>query len=192
MLGGLVVERVDTDRVRLRSLSPDARDDRALAFERLMAEHLERSYRLAAVILGDAGEAEDAVHDAAVAARHAWSSLRDEAAAAGWFARIVVNTCRDRLRRRARRRLLEVLRPPTPAEHPIAGDPAAGVAARDELRRAFERLSPDERVVLVLRYEQDLTVPATAALLGIPDGTVKSRIHAALGKLRAALEGDRR
>lgn len=114
--------------------------------------------------------------------------LRDQERAAAWFRQILINVCRDRLRRRRRWRLLEVLRAPFTHEHPTVADTSAAFAARDQLQRAFERLSPHERVTVVLRYEEDLTVPAIAELLDIAQGTAKSRLHYALAKLRAALE----
>ena len=62
-----------------------------------------------------------------------------------------------------------------------------GVHARDALSRAFETLEPDERIVLALRFWRDLTVEAIADRIEIPTGTVKSRLHHATGRLRAAL-----
>ena len=74
--------------------------DRADEFGALTERHLDGAYRLATVILGDSMEAEDAVHDAAIAAWRSWSSLRDPERFEAWFSRIVVNACRDRLRSR--------------------------------------------------------------------------------------------
>lgn len=184
------MERANTERVRFRTAAATGTDDsRAQGFADLLAAELARSYRLAAVILGSAVEAEDAVHDAAEAAWRRWSELRAVASAPVWFRRILINRCRDRLRRRARLRTFEVLRAPLSREHPTSGDSSEAASARDELARAFEQLAPDERVVLVLRYEQDLTVPSIAELLDVPVGTVKSRLHNALGKLRTELGG---
>ena len=71
------------------------------------------------------------------------------------------------------------------------GDPTAGSDGVDRLRRLLGSLSPDERIVVVLRYEADLTVPAIAALIGVAEGTVKSRLHHALARLRAIEEAQR-
>lgn len=186
-----MAERVEPTGVRLRAQS--AADDGARrSFLALIDSELDRSYRLAAVILGDRGEAEDVVHDAAEKAWRGWSNLRDPARAPAWFGRIVINLCRDRLRRRGRRRLLEVIRSPLPREHPTVTDASEPVGARDLLDRALGRLTPDEQIVISLRYEQDMTVPAIAGYLGIAPGTVKSRLHHALGHLRAALEEQQR
>jgi RNA polymerase sigma-70 factor (ECF subfamily) len=158
--------------------------DRSDEFRALTDRHLDGAYRLAAVILGDAMEAEDAVHDAAVAAWRSWSTLRDADRFEAWFSRIVVNTCRDRLRARRRRPVLEL-------QVDLAGSSDTtdtdAVAARDALARAFGVLDPDERIVVVLRFWRDLTVEAIAERTGVPAGTVKSRLNRALGRLRTAL-----
>lgn len=153
-----------------------------------MGEALDGAYARAAVILGDRFEAEDAVHDAAERAWRRWASLRDPDRFGAWFGRILVNECRDRLRRRRRVTFME-----TPDDRGGGGsselpDRAESVAERDRVRRALARLSPDERIAIVLRYDADLTVPAIAELVGAPEGTVKSRLHAALAKLRPFLE----
>ena len=187
MQGELVADRTDQERGRLRSMSVTAADARAAAFRSLVEAELDRAYRLATVILGDRYDAEDAVHDAAEAAWRRWSDLRDEQRFQAWFGKIVVNACRDRLRRRRRRRLVEIPRLVLDREHPMAPDAADALALRDVLRRAFDALSPEERIVVVLRYEADLTMPRVAELAGIPEGTAKSRLHHALRKLRAVI-----
>lgn len=187
MQGELVTDLIDQERGRLRPVVVTAADARAAAFRGLIEAELDRAYRLATVILGDRYDAEDAVHDAAEAAWRRWSDLRDEQRFQAWFGKIVVNACRDRLRRRRRRRLVEIPRFVLDKEHPMAPDAADALALRDVLRRAFDALSPEERIVVVLRYEADLTVPRVAELAGIPEGTAKSRLHHALRKLRAVI-----
>jgi RNA polymerase sigma-70 factor (ECF subfamily) len=189
MLGSVVGERVGGE-----AAAPSLRvvDDRADAFRRLVDRQLDAAYRLAAVILDDRFEAEDAVHDAAEAAWRRYADLRDPARFDAWFGRILVNGCRDRLRARARRRVLDVGRELVELEHPRVPDASDATATRDALNTALEALGPDERLVVVLRFHADLTVPAIAATAGIPEGTVKSRLHHALARLRATLEeGDR-
>lgn len=156
-------------------------DERAAAFERLATEHLDRSYRLAGAILGRTGEAEDAVHDAFETAWRKWASLRDPARFEAWFGRIVVNTCRDRLRRNARRRTEEL------DVHVAGHDPLAGTEVRDELDQALARLKPDDQIVLALRYYRDLTIDDIAGLMDVRPGTVMSRIHRAQARLRPLL-----
>ncbi len=192
MQGELVADRIDQEQGRLRPVPVAAEDARAAAFRGLVGAELDRAYRLAAVILGDRYDAEDAVHDAAESAWRRWSDLRDEQRFQAWFGKIVVNACRDRLRRRRRRRMVEIPRLVLDKEHPMAPDAADALALRDVLRRALDALSPEERIVLVLRYEADLTVPRVAELAGIPEGTAKSRLHHALKKLRAAIGEEER
>jgi len=187
MQGELVTDRIDQERGRLRPVVVTAADARAAAFRGLIEAELDRAYRLATVILGDRYDAEDAVHDAAEAAWRRWSDLRDEQRFQAWFGKIVVNACRDRLRRSRRRRMVEIPRLVLDKEHPMARDAADALALRDVLRRAFDALSPEERIVVVLRYEADLTMPRVAELAGIPEGTAKSRLHHALRKLRAVI-----
>ena len=189
MLGSLVGEPIErgTARARLHVVTPDAD-----AFRRLVERQLDASYRLAAVILGDRVEAEDAVHDAAVSAWRGLAALRDPNRFDAWFRRILVNGCRDRLRARARRRVVDVGRELVEAEHPRVADVAEATAVRDALARAIDSLAPEEQVVVALRFHADLTVPAIADALAIPEGTVKSRLHHAMGRLRTALqEADR-
>ena len=74
------------------------------------------------------------------------------------------------------------------AEHPRIADAAEATGVRDALERALDALGADERLIVILRFHADLTVPAIAAAVGVPEGTVKSRLHHALGRLRVALE----
>ena len=167
-------------------------DDRATAFAALLDRGLEAHYRLAAVILGDPVEAEDAVHDAAVVAWRGFAGLRERERFEAWFGRILVNGCRDRLRARRRRPIIVAIPAlgATDAGLPLARERDAGVALanRDELERAFARLEPEQAVVVALRYYADLTVPQIATRLGIAEGTVKSRLHHALRRLRTTVE----
>lgn len=185
MLGSLVGKPVDrvVANPRLRVVG-----GRADAFRRLVDRELDRAYRLAAVILADRVEADDAVHDAALAAWSRFGDLRDPAAFEGWFRRILVNACRDRLRARARHRVVDLGRELVEAEHPRVADASEATADRDALDGVLRTLDADHQIVVVLRFHADLTVPAIAAALGLPEGTVKSRLHHAMGRLRRALE----
>jgi RNA polymerase sigma-70 factor (ECF subfamily) len=75
---------------------------------------------------------------------------------------------------------------------PTTEDGASSLANRDELERGFRRLKPDQRTVVVLHFYLGLPVPEIAETLGIPTGTVKSRLHYATATLRAAIEADAR
>jgi RNA polymerase sigma-70 factor (ECF subfamily) len=145
---------------------------------------LDRAYRLAGLLLGDAHDAEDAVHDALVRAWQRFPELRDRARFDAWLDRIVVNVCRDRMRRSRRVTFLDIH---GHGDVPAPGDTFATFLQRDELTRALTSLDPDLRVVVVLRYWADLSVDDIAARLGVPAGTVKSRLHRAIAALRASL-----
>ena len=170
-----------------------AAEDPAATFARLLDRSLDRHYRLATAILGDPIEAEDAVHDAALVAWRGFGKLRDIDRFDAWFARILVNGCRDRLRARRRRPIVGAL--PMLGSLDAGGtrgasdrDPVAAVADRDELDRAIATLDPDHVVVIALRFASDLSIAEIATRVGIPEGTVKSRLHHALRRLRTALE----
>ena len=149
----------------------------------LLRAHVGDAYRLARAILLDDGEAEDAVQEAALAAWRRHGSLREPAKFEAWFDRILVNQCRDQLRRR--RRTVQVAAPPVGFD---AAGPAPETGPDADLDLAIAALDLDHRVVVVMRYWQDRTVEDIADRLGIPAGTVKSRLHHALKHLRTALE----
>jgi RNA polymerase sigma-70 factor (ECF subfamily) len=144
---------------------------------------LDRAYRLAGLLLSNGHEAEDAVQEALVAAWQSFDSLRDTARFGAWFDRIVVNHCRDRLRRRGIIRFV-----PMDAGAERAGrDPFQAFIEQDALLAPLAELTADERIVVVLRYWADLPLDAIAERLGWPLGTVKSRLHRALRRLRDRL-----
>jgi RNA polymerase sigma-70 factor (ECF subfamily) len=151
----------------------------------LLISRAEGAQRLANWILHDPIAAEDAVQEAALLAWHRRRSLRDPDTVDAWFNRILVNVCRQELRRRGRRPALIEIEPGIEGDHSRLHD-------RDELTRVIGRLSPDEQVLVALRFGRDLTVPQIAAGMGMAEGTVKSRLHYALEHLRAALEAERR
>jgi RNA polymerase sigma-70 factor (ECF subfamily) len=156
------------------------------AFEALSDRCLDDSYRLAAVILRDQAEAQDVVHDAVLLGWRKFSSLRDPSRFDAWFGRIVLNLCRDRLRVRRRSQVRETA---LIAQMEMGGrDDFGGVADRDAIAAAFPKLDPDLQVVVALRFYKDMQLEAIADLLGIPLGTVKSRLHTGLKRLRAELE----
>lgn len=162
--------------------------DRDAAFALLDARRLGDAYRLAALILRDASEAEDVTQEAIAAAWSRWSTLRDPDRFEVWFDRILVNVCRDRLRRIRHHAVVEI----AVAEGRSAPDVYATVDRRDEISRSFQRLTADQRAVVVLRFYRDLPLEGIAERLGIPKGTVKSRLHTALGVMRASLDAARR
>jgi len=160
----------------------------AATFEAFAARKLDPSYRIAALIIGNAADAEDVTHDAFVAAWRAWSTLRDPDRLDAWFGRILINRCREHLRRGRRGRVVDISQ--ELLELPAAGDHAVEFADREALARGFARLDPDRRICLVLRYYGDLSVREIADQTGIAEGTVKSRLHYGLRELRISLVTD--
>ena len=154
---------------------------REAAFAALADRHLDRAYRLAAVLLGSEIEAQDAVQDAAASAWARFGDLRDRARFDAWFDRILVNGCRDRLRARRRVRLVDL----EGAPHPSVPDGASQASERDALHRALAELPADQRLAVALRYFGDRSLEEIAELTGERPGTVKSRLHYGLQALRA-------
>jgi RNA polymerase sigma-70 factor, ECF subfamily len=167
-----------------RPLSADT-SDATSRFLGLARPELDRAYRLAGLLLGDRAEAEDATQDALLRAWHRRHTLRDPMQFQAWFDRILVNGCRDRLRRRRSVRFIALEGAGDPA---AAGDPFRSVVDRDEVLRLVARLDDDGRLVIVLRYWADLTLADIAERTGWPLGTVKSRLHRALGRLAVGLD----
>jgi RNA polymerase sigma-70 factor (ECF subfamily) len=151
----------------------------------LLVVRAPEAHRLASWLLRDPAAAEDAVQEAALAAWKSRRQLRHADNPSGWFSKIVVNVCRDELRRRRKR--------PPPFSHDRTADPPHDrLAQREEIGQAIGRLTPDEQLLVGLRFGRDLTVPQMAALLGLREGTVKSRLHHSLQHLRAALAAEAR
>ena len=153
------------------------------AFRRISAQHVQAAYRLAWAILGDGAEAQDAAQDAFTSAWRQRFTLHDADKFDAWFSRILVNGCRDRLRRRAR--------VPWPADidsEPSSPDHSSDTLERHVLHLEIGRLDPDQRLVVVLRYWKDMPVEEIAACIGVPAGTGKSRLHRSIARLRGALE----
>jgi len=155
------------------------------AFDLLVGRYQGRAYRLAWSMLRDAEDARDVSQEAFLRVYRTAGSFRGDARFSTWFYRILVNLCRDRLRERVRRPIAVG----APADRPT-DDRTAAVDDRLVLDRAFAELSPDHRVALVLRFYADLPVDAIAELVGVPAGTVKSRIHVAVSRMRDALGDD--
>jgi RNA polymerase sigma-70 factor (ECF subfamily) len=119
-----------------------------------------------------------------VTAWRKWSTLRDPSLFEHWFDRILVNTCRNRLRHVSRWRTEDLS-----ADLELAASDAFGpMHDRGLLWPAMDRLGPDQRLVVALRFYRDLSIDQIADHLGVRSGTVKSRLHRALRGLRAALD----
>ena len=155
------------------------------AFEALAIGVADRLYAIARLILRDTDLARDAVQEALVQAWRHLPGLRDPERFEAWMHRLVVNACADEARRRRRSAVISLIVPELRAD-----DDARTVGDRDLIERGFQRLSADQRAVVVLRYYLDQTVPEMARTLGVPEGTVKSRLHHSMAALRASHEAD--
>ena len=157
------------------------------AFEALVAARLNRSFRTASAILGSEADAHDVVQEAFVATWRHLPKLRDRTRFDAWLNKMIVNRCRDVLRRRRRSR--EVALEGALGLH---SEDATGAAAdMAATTTAFERLSVDHRHLLVMHHLHRVPVADLARELGIPEGTTKWRLHAARAALTRELEADR-
>jgi RNA polymerase sigma-70 factor (ECF subfamily) len=158
------------------------------AFAELAASAGDRLYAVAQRILRDPDAAGDATQQTLVKIWRRLPKLRDPERFDGWSYRLIVNACYDELRRQRRPQgHLQLLESDGPMP-----DPTLTVADRDQLERGFARLTPEHRSVVILQYYLDYSLPEIAAVLDIPVGTVRSRLHYAKRLLRSALEADAR
>jgi RNA polymerase sigma-70 factor (ECF subfamily) len=167
-----------------RDLVERARRADREAFAVLVHQVSDQLYAVAYRILRDPGLAEDALQNALVLAWRRLPKLREPDRFEAWIHRILVHACYDESHRaRQWRNDIRVL----PIDGPSTPDGAAALADRDELERAFRRLSLEQRAVFVLHHYLGLPLVEIAELLEIPAGTARSRLHYAIEGLRAAL-----
>jgi len=165
--------------------------DRA-AFAVLVERHERRVYNLALRMTGKEEDARDASQEAFLTVLRKLSSFRGEAAFTTWLHRVTVNACYDLLRKRQRQPLLERGDDDLPRpEPPPAPDHADDAAFSIDVRRALLEVPEDFRAVMILHDVQDLPQEEVAAILSIPVGTVKSRLHRGRVALARALQIER-
>jgi len=159
------------------------------AFDELARTTGDRCMAIAFRILRDFDHADDAVQEALLTAWREIRALRNPDRFEPWLHRILTNACYAEARRRRRWtegiRLISV----EPASGP---DPYLTVDDRDLLERGFRRLTVEQRAVLVFHHYLGLPLPEVADRLGIPVGTVKSRMYHAKRALQASLDADAR
>lgn len=151
------------------------------AFGELVRRHRDRLWAVALRTLGDREDAADALQEALLSAYRAADTFRGESAVTTWLHRIVVNACLDRARRRQARPAVAL--PEHPAREPVAVEPDRETAR--EVWDALAQLPAEQRVPLVLLEMQGYSVAEISQLLGVPEGTVKSRC--ARGRARLAV-----
>ena len=159
------------------------------AFTSLMLVAGDRLLAIAFRILRDVGRAEDAVQVAWVSAWRDLPSLREPLLFEAWLTKLLVRACYGEARRN--RRWSANLRE-LPLEGPAGRDTTLAVGDRDQLDRAFRRLTAEQRAIFVLHHYAGWSQVELAANLDLPIGTVKSRLHYATQTLRAAIDADGR
>ena len=159
------------------------------AFASLAVAAGDRLHAVAHRILRDTDLAEDATQQALLSIWRDLPQLRDPARFDAWSYRLLVRACYAE-GSRARRSVPNVRL--LPADQSEEAEGFGSVVDRDQLERGFRRLSIDHRAVVVLHHYLDLPLDEVADVLGVPAGTVRSRLHHAMRGLRAALEADAR
>jgi RNA polymerase sigma factor (sigma-70 family) len=154
------------------------------AFRALVERHHLLVLRTARILLGNSSTAEDVAQEAWVNTWRALASFDQRRPFRPWMLRIVTNCCRMELRRRVSETALDRVEAALPAEE---GDILAGVIQREEfaaLDAIITLLPATQRQLVELRYHADLALGEIALVLGLPLGTVKSRLHRALTVVR--------
>jgi RNA polymerase sigma-70 factor (ECF subfamily) len=175
------------------TLVASARGGDTEAFGELVSRHERAMLAVARAYFASKADAEDAVQDAMVKAFRRLDQLRDGTRFSGWLMRITVNTCLDTLRSRTDKRSLADFATSVPL-YPRLGQQQftpATLASRSEraenLRVAIGRLPENQRVVIMLRYGQDMSHEQMAQYLDVPPSTVQGRLHRAKQALRTIL-----
>ena len=161
----------------------------AEAFAALARLSADRLYAVAVRVTRDRHRAEDALQQALIAAWKELPRLRDPERFEAWTYRLVVRFAVQEARggRQPSREIFAL-----PEQEPSRDDASADVATRDQLERGFRRLTPEQRAIIVLHFYAGLSLAEVADVIGVPLGTVGSRLHYAKRALRAALEADDR
>jgi RNA polymerase sigma-70 factor (ECF subfamily) len=171
-----------------RSLIDRARNGDLDAFASIVNARMDAVYRLTSAILGNEADARDAAQETFVAAWRQLTRLRESEKFEAWLQRIAINAARQTHRARSRRRIREI-----PSSTVVALAERAAGAPRDDaaiLDAALATLPVDQRAILVLHHLEGHPIAELAAVLGVPEGTAKSRLFAARRALAAAIVAD--
>jgi RNA polymerase sigma-70 factor (ECF subfamily) len=177
----------------------EARSGNQDAFRRLMERHQKRAFRVALGVVGNADDAREVCQEAFIRVHNNLSSFDERARFTTWLHRIVVNQAIDLLRRRRRLVLLDdaiigVIDQRTDLVKSAALiDPDRALEGRElagQLRRALDGLTPAHRAILILREVEELSYEEIAAALGIPIGTVMSRLFHARKRMQRLLTAE--
>ena len=158
------------------------------AFEALFGSAEQALYRMGLSITGSSQDADEALAETALTVLEALASLRRPAYFYTWATRIMINACYGLQRERSK--VVPIADLSTVGDSDgrdiFPGD--ANWADFQDIRSALQRLSEEHRTVVVLRYLEDLTVDEVSQIIGVPEGTVKSRLHYALRQLRTGFD----
>ncbi len=180
--------------VRDRELVRRLRERDERAFRELVAEHRDRVYNLTYRMLGNRAEAEDVAQEVFITVFKTIDSFREESKFSTWLYRVTVNHCKNRIKYLARRHdrsqdeldenagSVAEAGPPAPMRRPDRA--VEGAQLEMVLQEAIASLDEDHRAVVVLREIEDLSIEEICEITGLPDGTVKSRLHRARLALR--------
>lgn len=180
----------DPDRPLVAEAAAGSRE----AFDELVRRHQARIFNLARALVGDDGDAEDLAQEAFIRAWRAIGRFRGASAFRTWLYRVAINVIRSHLARRSQQRLIWGWWPrkgsdAEPREAVLAGsvDVETGLLRREAIDRALSALPPDMRVAVTLRDIEGLEYREIAETLGVPIGTVMSRIARGRARLRPLL-----
>jgi RNA polymerase sigma-70 factor (ECF subfamily) len=154
------------------------------AFSELVLAAVVRLDRAARLIVRDPELAQDAVQEALIRAWRDLPGLRDPERFDPWLHRLIVNACLDLIRHRSRQ-VIEVEL--TPLHDSISSDIETGLADRDLIADALQRLDPTRRAIVVMHHYLGMPLRDVAEALSMPIGTVKSRLHRALDEMRVTV-----
>jgi RNA polymerase sigma-70 factor (ECF subfamily) len=174
-------------RTALEPLVTAARAGDREAFRALVEPHLGVALGVATILTGSAADGADAVQDALLSSWQGLDRLREADAFPAWFRRHVVRSASKTGRARGRGKVVEL-------DATLAGssDDLDRTLAGRTLGRAFDHLAEPDRQLLTFHHVWDLPIAETAEILGVPEGTVKSRVHYAMQRLRAAYDAEDR
>ena len=183
-----------------RSLLRRLRDRDERAFRELMETHRDRVFNITYRMLGNRHEAEDVAQEVFITVFKTIETFREESKFSTWLYRVTVNHCKNRIKYLARRHDRDrdeldetsqqqngaVSGAPVRAKHP---DKALESAQMEKLlQEAIASLDDDQRAVVILRDVEDLSIEEICEITGLPDGTVKSRLHRARLVLRKKMQ----
>lgn len=177
-----MTDRADADRELIRRYLAGDVD----AFESLMAAHEQRVFSICLRMMRNRDAALDATQETFLTVLRKADRYKEQAAFSTWLYRVTVNTCYDQLRR-AKRRRSEPMPEHLDPRDPKSGDEISAVELRPEIERALGLIQPEFRAAVVLVDLEGMSLEGAADTLGVPIGTVKSRVFRARRQLAEEL-----